>query len=344
MFSATLSPLKFTKVELVIADCKRKGETTVKKQMFCILYLLIIIAVVNLNLVYGDDNTSPSQQAAIAESKYPGLFGSSLRLAVLSTLPADELLVTGKLKITQAQLDAEIAKSPANMQEQLKNNSFFVLENMAVEKLLTAEAQRWAASGKLNIENMKENELIRNYLKDLTATVTVSTEKAKQFYESNLGMFGGTKFEEIKTQLKDYLLNNKKQSFIETYVNNLGKHTMIKINEAWVKSQYPKAINNPVEKARRSGRPSLIDFGASGCGPCDMMAPILEELKKEYVGVFNVEIINVREHQILGARYGVTSIPVQVFFDKDGKEAYRHVGFLPKSKILEKLDEMGVAK
>lgn len=310
-----------------------------KKPILYIELLLITIIAADLLFVYGDDNISPSQQQCAA--KYPGLFSSTLRLAILDALPTGEILVSGKLKITQAQLDAEIGKSPRRLQEQLKNNSFFVLEKMAIEKLLAAEARAWAASKKLNIKNMKEIELIRNYLENLTATVTVSTEEAKQFYESNLGMFGGANFEELQAQLKDYLLNNKKQSFLETYVNNLGKRMTIKINEAWAKSQYPKAINNPVDKARRSGRPSIVDFGASGCRPCDMMAPILEELKEEYAKVINVEFIDVRDYQILGARYGVSSIPVQVFFDKDGKEVYRHVGFLAKNKILEKLGEMG---
>ncbi|MBC8230941.1 thioredoxin family protein [bacterium] len=296
----------------------------------------------NLLFVYGEDNISPSHLQC--NTKYPHLFSSALRMAILDSMQNGEILVTDELKITQAQLDAEIRKSPQQLQEQLRNNAFFVLEKMAIEKLLAKEARVWATSKKLNTTKMKEDMLIRNYLQDLTADVTVSTDEAKQFYQSNLEMFGGASFEAIQAELKKYLLNDKKQSLVETYINDLGKHMTIKIDEAWAKSQYAKAIDNPVDKARRSGRPSLIDFGATGCRPCDLMAPILEELKKEYAEVINVEFINVRIHQILGERYGVSSIPVQVFFDKDGREVYRHVGFLPKNKILEHLGEMGVTK
>lgn len=304
------------------------------------------MAIIAMGLVfaYGDDKGATSQPKQKAEARYPGLFNSALRLAVLDSLPTGILLISDKLKITQAQLDTEIGKSQASLQEQFKDNSFFILEQMAVQQLMTAEARDWAASRKLNTEGMKENEIILKYFADLTTTITPTVEEARQFYESNQGMFGGAKFEEMQTQLIEYLLNDKKQSFIETHVNNLGKRMKIGINDTWAKSQYDRAIDNPVDKIRRSGRPSLVDFGASGCAPCDMMAPILEELKKEYAGTFNVQIINVRENQILGARYGVSSIPVQIFFDKNGREVYRHTGFLSKDKMLEKMGEIGGGK
>ncbi|MGB9597891.1 MAG: thioredoxin family protein, partial [Candidatus Poribacteria bacterium] len=156
--------------------------------------------------------------------------------------------------------------------------------------------------------------------------------------------FKGAKFADVEPFIKPQLINEKKQEFISKYINDIGKRTVIKINDSWAKSQYPKAINNPVDKLRQSGKPSLVDFGASGCVPCDMMAPMLKELKKEYSGIVNVEFVDVRENQILSARYGVSSIPVQIFFDKNGKEFYRHVGYFPKESIIKKFKEMGVSK
>jgi len=73
------------------------------------------------------------------------------------------------------------------------------------------------------------------------------------------------------------------------------------------------------------------------------MTPILENLKVKYEGKLNVLFVHVRERQILGAKYGIQTIPVQVFFDKDGKEVFRHVGFFPQEEIERKLAEMGVA-
>jgi thioredoxin 1 len=73
-----------------------------------------------------------------------------------------------------------------------------------------------------------------------------------------------------------------------------------------------------------------------------MMSPILETLRKKCEGKANVVFVHVREEQILAARYGIQSIPVQVFFDRSGKEMFRHVGFFPQEEMERKLAEMGV--
>jgi thiol-disulfide isomerase/thioredoxin len=279
-----------------------------------------------------------------ADAKYPGLFNASLKLSIPDSLPVGELLVAGKVTITQAQLDAELKKASASIQPQLKDNLFFLLESIAVDRLLKAEVNAWAVSKKLDTKNMKDQDIIKKYVEELTANITVSADEVKKAYDSDPEVYGGATFSDAEPYIKSELISEKKQEVVEKHVNDMGKRTIIKINDNWAKVQYPKAINNMVDKLRRSGKPSLVDFGASGCKPCDMMAPILDELKKEYTGVANVEFVDVREHQILGARYGVSSIPVQVFFDKDGKEFYRHVGFFPKNNILAKFKEMGASK
>ena len=279
-----------------------------------------------------------------ADAKYPGLFNGSLKLSIPDSLPVGELLIAGNVKITQAQLDSEIKKASASLQPQLKDNLFFLLENIAVDRLITAEVRDWAVSKKIDTKNMKDQDVIKKYVEELTTNITVSADEVKKAYESDPEVYGGAKFSDAEPYIKSQLIDEKKQEVVENHVNNLGKRIVIKINDNWAKAQYPKAINNTVDKLRCSGKPSLVDFGASGCRPCDMMAPILEELKKEYTGIMNVEFVDVRDHQILSARYGVSSIPVQVFFDKNGKEFYRHVGFFPKNNILAKFKEMGVSK
>jgi len=89
--------------------------------------------------------------------------------------------------------------------------------------------------------------------------------------------------------------------------------------------------------------PKLVDLGAGKCIPCKMMAPILDELKKEYQGRFDVELIDVWEDPEAGRRYRIRLIPTQIFFDASGKELYRHEGFLSKEDILNKWKELGIA-
>jgi thiol-disulfide isomerase/thioredoxin len=102
------------------------------------------------------------------------------------------------------------------------------------------------------------------------------------------------------------------------------------------------AGDNPVDRARRSGKPTIVEFGAKGCIPCDMMQPILDKLRKDYPQKLNVVFVHVGEEQILSSRYGIRSIPVQVFFDNKGKEVFRHTGFFPEEDIMVQLKKMGV--
>ncbi len=87
---------------------------------------------------------------------------------------------------------------------------------------------------------------------------------------------------------------------------------------------------------------TLVDLGAKSCIPCKMMAPILEELKKEYQGRAAVIFVDVWDKANAGKAkaFNVMTIPTQVFFDKQGKEVYRHIGFLDKDSIVSKLEEL----
>jgi thioredoxin 1 len=87
---------------------------------------------------------------------------------------------------------------------------------------------------------------------------------------------------------------------------------------------------------------TMLDLGASFCIPCKMMAPILEKLKKAYTGKAEVIFIDVRQHRDQAARFGIRAIPTQIFFDKDGKEVYRHLGFMSEEAIVRQLEQMGV--
>ena len=103
----------------------------------------------------------------------------------------------------------------------------------------------------------------------------------------------------------------------------------------------PKAAASVISDASAK-LPKLVDLGATKCIPCKMMAPILDELKKEYAGRMHVEFIDVWENEEAGKKYGVEMIPTQIFYDADGKELFRHTGFFGKEDILAKWKEFGV--
>ena len=88
--------------------------------------------------------------------------------------------------------------------------------------------------------------------------------------------------------------------------------------------------------------PLLVDLGKGTCLPCKKMKPILDELKTEYEGKAVVRIIDLRDEPKEASRYGIRLIPTQIFFDAEGKEIYRHEGFMDKQAIKAKFAEMGV--
>jgi len=88
--------------------------------------------------------------------------------------------------------------------------------------------------------------------------------------------------------------------------------------------------------------PALIDLGRTFCIPCKLMAPILEEMKKEYEGRLYVEFIDVGDNPEAARKYRINMIPTQIFLDASGKELYRHVGFFAKEDILKKWKELGI--
>lgn len=85
---------------------------------------------------------------------------------------------------------------------------------------------------------------------------------------------------------------------------------------------------------------TMVDLGAKYCIPCKMMAPILAELEKEYHGRAAVIFIDIREQKDKAKEFNVSFIPTQIFFDKSGREVWRHSGFLAKESIKEKLDAL----
>ncbi len=94
--------------------------------------------------------------------------------------------------------------------------------------------------------------------------------------------------------------------------------------------------------APATGRVTMIDLGATECIPCKMMAPIIEELKAEYAGKADILFIDVWKNREQAQKYGIRAIPTQIFFDGDGREVYRHTGFMDKKSIVERFRQLGV--
>jgi thioredoxin 1 len=105
---------------------------------------------------------------------------------------------------------------------------------------------------------------------------------------------------------------------------------------------YADEMVKDFSKIPAKGSVTMIDLGAKKCIPCKMMAPILEKLEKTYQGKADIVFIDVWQNNEQGARFRVSAIPTQIFFDKNGQEVFRHVGFMDEESIIRQLTKMGV--
>jgi thioredoxin 1 len=107
--------------------------------------------------------------------------------------------------------------------------------------------------------------------------------------------------------------------------------TTIEINEANFESEI-----------RQSNQPVLVDFWAEWCGPCKMLAPVLDEIALEQAGRVKVAKVNVDSNPGLAARYGIQSIPTLLYF-VNGEVRDQTVGVLSKRAIAAKLENLAVS-
>jgi len=100
-----------------------------------------------------------------------------------------------------------------------------------------------------------------------------------------------------------------------------------------------KATDQNFDALIQGNEPVLVDFWAAWCGPCKMMAPILDDLSDDTTGKLVVAKLNVDENPSTAGAYGIMSIPTMILF-QNGKPAKQMVGYMPKGELVNHLGDV----
>ncbi len=287
-------------------------------------------------------NVGAAADAAVLHEAYPGLATNVLQQARLASLPEGVLLQSGDYEIGLNEIQAELAKAPERLRPMLEKSRFFLLENMAGLGILHSLAREDAAKNGADISGKTDEELIFTFLEKTVPPSEPTEEEIAAFYESYQMYFGDAKVEDVRDMILPTLREEKRRIAINDYVRSIGTRVPILVCADWVKEQNALMRDNPVDKARAAGMPSVVDFGSVGCVACKQMEPVLDALRKKYENKAQVLFVNVNEEPVLSARFSIKGIPTQIFYDRDGKETRRHTGVLSLEEMEAELKAMGV--
>lgn len=310
------------------------------KAINSILTGIIFLAAVTISPCFAQQKVS--ENIKTVEQLYPNLASGILTYAKVGILQDSVLLNTADIQITQSDIDADIAKQPPQLQQELRQNAFFVLEQEAAVKLFKKLAKESLSSRGKDANSMDDNQLIKTFFEDITKDVNVADGDIEKFYKENESVFCGTPLEKVRGQIGTFVLQDKKQKFVDDYIKTIGQRIDIQVSDSWTKQQAEFAKDNPLDKARTNGKATLAVFSAKSCCGPDKMLPVIDTIRTKYNDTVNIVYIEPQKEQILSARYGIRSIPAQVFYDAKGKEFFRHCGFFSDADIVAKLAEIGV--
>jgi len=252
-------------------------------------------------------------------------------------------------KITVAQFDLELGKVPPPFQEVFREEPKQYLDQLVTKEILLQEARRLG----VNPDPAAKREdvdlsIMQNLLKkEVLDKIQVDPKEVAEVYKQHKDQMGKKSLAEVTPMIEEAIRKLKGKEKAEEYLASLKNKAKIEIDESRLKGVTAAvASTNTKEEfnqAMKGGKPVLVDFGANSCMPCRQIRPILKEIGKEYSEKAKVLIIDVYKYQDLAREHRVQLIPTLIFFDKGGKEVFRHVGAWDKDSIVGKLKEAGAA-
>ncbi|HUW31009.1 MAG TPA: thioredoxin domain-containing protein [Planctomycetota bacterium] len=306
-------------------------------------------------LLTAGEQTDPAQEQPVIEGKaatpaadaakartagevYPEFGVGFLEDAALADIGPDVLATVNGKAITRKYLEQKIKDTPEENRALFESTRGFVLAQLVQRELMLTEARKQNLV-KEGADEKAENQGIRDMVDKQVEGVEVTDDELKQAFQEHKEELGDAKFEDIKEQMREMLLQRKKQEKFIEFMEGIGKGAKIVVDDKWAAEQQKIITDNPVDKARASGKPTMVEFFAEWCPPCKKMKPTIDELRKDRKDV-NIVSIDVDQNEALPLRYGIQNLPTQVYFDRNGKEVDRHEGYVEKGALEAKLDKL----
>ncbi|NQT19557.1 MAG: hypothetical protein HQ592_07620 [Planctomycetes bacterium] len=295
--------------------------------------LLIVAVLIAAPALAAEETDAAGEKPKPAGEVYFTFDIGPLKTAALEDMPPDVVAKVNGKSITAKDMARLIMNAPEKDRKLYEMTKPFLLGQMLQREAFVAEAAR---RGMVAGEESQWDIILR-MMSEVTGKVTVSDEEITAAYDELKGALDGAELKDVKENIRMHLLRGKQGAAAAKFREEVAKKVVVAVNKAWAEKQHRLATDNPLDKARASGKVTVVDFTASWCPPCKILAPIIEDLKKELPDV-NVVTVDGDERPGVKFRYSISAYPTRIFFAADGRETDRVRGLLSRKAILEKID------
>lgn len=301
---------------------KKKSSLSLRQKRFRLWFMLMVI----ISLPLGIGACGRGQKAVVAE-------------------------VNGQ-RITVKDFHDELARTPEDMRVVYEQDPEEVLDRLISVTLLLQEAKRRGFVDSSDLRDLDKpgiKEGMRRLMEQSIKGVDQVTDKEVQaFYRQYRAEMGGKPLSEVRELLRMMILEQKRQVKINVLVEKLRAASAITTFPERLPKPPPPALEastaDAFQAALKSGRPTVVDFGSNSCLPCIRLRPVMRALKDAHKDRINVLFLEVSANRDLALSYKVRLVPTLIFFDAQGREVHREMGFMEQEameKVLRDLKLLG---
>ncbi len=252
-------------------------------------------------------------------------------------------------RITVKDFHDELARTPEDMRTVYEQDPGEVLDHLISVTLLLQEAKRKGLVDSADLRGLDKpgiQEGMRRLMEMEIKGVEVVTDKeVTAFYRQYRDQMGGKPLSQVRDAIRMMILEQKQQQRIGDLVGRLRATAAITAYPERLPKPPPPALEASTADAFRaalqSGRPTVVDFGSNRCIPCIRLRPVMRALKDAHTERINVIFMEVSDHRDLALHYKVRLVPTVIFFDAQGREARRKMGFMDREAMEKALHELG---